>query len=769
MSHPSCRRTAARPSLLAEPSWLAVILIAAMLAAGSPAAVAGLDSQFNPSTWITNGPVYAIAKGEGVVYVGGWFSYIGPNTGSGSPIDLQSGLPLAHSSQVTGIVRACVADGEGGWIIGGDFTKVGALWRSNLARIRADGTVDPHWNPIANGTVNALAVSGATVYVGGHFTKIGALSRNCLAALNNTDGTPTNWNPNPNAPVMTILAADSMIYVGGAFTTIGGVSRQRLAQLDPMTGAATDWSVDANGTVLTIVRSSVTPTIGSLLVGGEFTTIGGKPRSYLAAISLGGVVQDWNPGPSGTVRALVATTTGAGAPVVYVGGEFSKVGGKLQRGLAAFDASGSLLDWDPLPDSSVSSLALVDNKLLVGGDFTTMGGLVRDRLAQFDLSTGLPTQLDLSFNASVLTLAASGATCYVGGSFVSIGGVERKNLAALDTQTGRATAWNPDIGYTIEMPRVLALAATSTTLYVGGHFDSMSGQTRNGIGALDLESGLPTSWNPGSNGSVGTLHVSGSTVYASGGFTEIGGKPRERLAALDTHRDVNNAIDWNPISNGLVHSLAFTDSTIYVGGDFTSIGGKPRNHIAAIDKLTGMVSDWNPAANKPVYDIELSGSTVIAGGVFDFIGGKTRQGLAAIDAVSGEATDWAPDAMYGVWDSIVPMDFNTIYQPPSRGAVYAIGLARGLVLAGGNYTLIGGQSRNMIAAMTPGDDGTRVTGWNPGAGGLWYGPPQINAILSLDDSVYIFGQFSTINGSSCPHIARFDWLPNHAHDWMHHK
>jgi hypothetical protein len=63
----------------------------------------------------------------------------------------------------------------------------------------------------------------------------------------------------------------------------------------------------------------------------------------------------------------------------------------------------------------------------------------------------------------VHTLAVSGTTVYAGGSFSSIGGQSRANLAALDATTGAATPWNPTVGGT-----VTTLAVSGTTVYVGG-------------------------------------------------------------------------------------------------------------------------------------------------------------------------------------------------------------------------------------------------------------------------------------------------------------
>ena len=71
-----------------------------------------------------------------------------------------------------------------------------------------------------------------------------------------------------------------------------------------------------------------------------------------------------------------------------------------------------------------------------------------------------------------------------------------------------------------------ALALQGSTLYVGGHFSTFGSENqweRSFIGALDVDTGNATVWNPnayddGSGGDVKALAVSGRQVYAGGYF-----------------------------------------------------------------------------------------------------------------------------------------------------------------------------------------------------------------------------------------------------------
>jgi hypothetical protein len=128
---------------------------------------------------------------------------------------------------------------------------------------------------------------------------------------------------------------------------------------------------------------------------------------------------------------------------------------------------------------------------------------------------------------------------------------------------------------------VFAMAANSSTVYIGGQFTSVNGQPRVNLAAVDAVTGQATSWNPGSNDFVYGLVAQATTVFAGGGFRTIGGQARDGLAALDTTS--GQATSWNPSVNGAVYTLALDDTAAYIGGDFTGVGGLPQASIAAID------------------------------------------------------------------------------------------------------------------------------------------------------------------------------------------
>ena len=726
---------------------LCVCCLVALLAAPVPArADASLSSTPDQQPWVTNGTVRAIASApSGITYIGGEFTYVGPNTGGAALLDATSGAPDMTFPPVAGTVDAAVADGAGGYYIGGDFTVVGDVTRNDIAHILPDGSVDPAFDPNANGAVLTLAVSGSTVYAGGTFTSIGGQTRNNIAALSAGSGLATTWDPNADKEVDALVVSGSTVYAGGWFTSIGGQTRYAAAALAAGSGLATTWAPDAGNSPYGNANVSALAVSGSTVyAGGWFTSIGGQVRSGIAALSAGsGLATAWNPnaggGSSDGSPVLALAVSGS---TVYAGGLFTSIGGQTRDDLAALSAgSGLATTWNPAADGTVDALAVSGSIVYAGGTFSTVGGQARTGIAALSAGNGLTTAWDpdanagTSTNASVNALAVAGSTVYVGGDFTSIGGQDRSGIAALDA-AGAVTGWNPDALYDDYQGDVVALAVSGSTVYAGGDFSSIGGQSRNDLAALSASSGLATAWDPepSSTGyaTVNALAVSGSTVYAGGLFTSIGGQARTYLAALDAGSGLATA--WDPDAGGNISTLAVSGSTVYAGGYFNSIGGQNRTDLAALDATSGLATSWNPSPDRAVDDVVVSGSTVYAAGYFTSIGGQNRSEIAALDATSGLATDWDPSAG------------GTSYHE-----VFTLAVSGPTVYVGGEFDTIGGQTRDNVAAL----DATSglATAWDPGVGGATY--PAVYALALSGTTVTVGGDFTTVGGQAQPYLARF--------------
>jgi hypothetical protein len=490
--------------------------------------------------------------------------------------------------------------------------------------------------------VNAIARSGNTIYIGGGFNYVGPPTGGS-ASFGAADGKLTRV---PFAQINGIVYASvpdgkGGWFAGGTFSNAQGLTRYYLLHILP------DGRLDPNwdpGIVYSNVNNCVRTMLLSdslLYIGGNFTSIGGQPRSGLAAIHVAsGQVAAWNPGVDKDVFTLARSGN-----TMYVGGNFTTVGGQRRANLAAVDmVTGQVTPWNPSVGGRVNALAATGSTLYVGGNFTTLAGLPRIDLAAVELATGQVTAWNPGVTGEVLTLAVYGANVYVGGGYYNIGGQPRNCLAALNAATGQVTAWNPDVSYSVDV-----LTVAGNTIYAGGAFLSWGTQARNKLAAFDAVTGQLTAWNPSASSTVKTIAVARGMVFVGGHFNTAGGQPRSRLAALDA--TTGQVTAWNPEADNDVHALVVANGMVYAGGRFTQISGQTRNRLAAIDGVTGQLSSWDANVTSTtttlnavieVKALALSGTTLYVGGSFDRVWGQPRTCLAAVHAESGMVTPWNP-------------------------------------------------------------------------------------------------------------------------------
>ena len=270
---------------------------------------------------------------------------------------------------------------------------------------------------------------------------------------------------------------------------------------------------------------------------------------------------------------------------------------------------------------------------------------------------GLEPQRELGARGYRL-LAVSGSTVYAGGDFDFIGGQTRNDIAALDAGSGLATAWDPEATRTPGLrPRRLGLDRLRRR---GLHLDRRPDPQPHRRPRCrqrprhNLEPRTPTA----------TLSAWPSRARPS---TPAAASPRSAARPATTSPPSTpppaSPRPGTPTPTSRSMALAVSGSTVYAGGYFTSIGGQNRSEIAALDATSGLATGWDPNAGgtsyHEVHTLAVSGSTVYVGGEFSTVGGQARDNLAALDASSGLATAWDP----GVGD---PAHATRSTRSPSR-------------------------------------------------------------------------------------------------------
>jgi hypothetical protein len=735
---------------------------------------------------VAGGDVHAaISDRNGGWYVGGSFTTVGgqPHVGlahvkGDGSVDPGFDVSVTNDGGMPAPVYALALspprpDGDRVLYVGGEFTRVvagGSLQgRRNLAALRAsNGSVNGSfatvttcpYPPACQGAVRALALTQVTfnghpdqsvLFVGGDFTSVDTQQkqypRNSIAAI---------W--------------------GVGATDAGGL---------PLDGEVTDWAPGSLSTCADCV-GALSVSVRTIQVGPEFQTscdsFAATPTCPFRIVYFGGwkatarstgspaaaassfrikngaidanpslTVWKANPASAGCQDCAVRSMLLLGGSL-YFGGEFTKVADPAvdASDLATIAQVTNPHDTTPIQatqlgagvDGSVRALApsaTSPTTLLAAGGFT-------QRIAALDTASGTPdagwTTPAPDSAVNVLATDAAGqstTSVYAGGEFRSLGSVARHGLAAFDS-AGSLLGWAPDLrGGAAAEPRVHALAASDSTVYVGGQFDSAPGAGGAGLAAIDAASGALTTFpdvvqSAGGPPDVLALSLLGSTLYVGGAFDRIGGQDRANLAALDAGTGAVKA-DWSPAGvakagdKPAVRAILPACGAVYVGGWFDSAGGQPRENLAALDPATGLATPWAPHADGTVFALARYGPTLYAGGTFSHVAGALRQRLAGLNVSDGQVTPF--DAS---------VDGQTL-----GSSVRALAVSDSALYLGGHFADVGGSPRSHLAAVDPSTGQT--LGWDPGVGRSDV-DTRVDALALGSDTLYAGGTFGNVGSSA---------------------
>ena len=545
---------------------------------------------------------------------------IDPTFSDADWVSLNSGIPGANDQ-----VNAAVLDGNGNLYIGGWFSFVGTVPAKCIAKWNGST-----WTALGTGMSNgtsgsviwALAVSGTDLYAGGEFTTAGGVDSYNIAKWNGNAWTSL---PGVGGSVRALAVSDTSLYAGGVFTAVGGIT------------TATNYIAKWNGTTWSALGLGMNGRVDSLAVngtdlyaGGGFTTAGGVAARKIAkwngstwsALGTGVGVGD----NSATVNALAVSGT-----TLYAGGYFLNAGGLSAQNVAKWNGTA----WSALGggvNSHVYALAVSGTDLYVGGSFTSIGtgGVMVKSIAKWNgsgwLALGSGMAADGPSTPATIALAVSGTTVYAVGQFTSMDTVSARCVAKWNGSAWSALGWGMD-------RYVYALAASGTDLYVGGSFTSVG---TGGWTSTSVAKWNGSSWSPLGSGMAGldpyvaALAVSGADLYAGGNFYTAGGEVANCIAKW-------NGTAWSALAsglNGIVKTLAISGPDLYVGGRFTAAGDVTANRIA---KWNG--STWSALGEGMSGEVDalaVSGTDIYAGGYF-----STADGILVNSIAKWDGTAWS--------------------------------------------------------------------------------------------------------------------------------
>jgi hypothetical protein len=243
--------------------------------------------------------------------------------------------------------------------------------------------------------------------------------------------------------------------------------------------------------------------------------------------------------------------------VVYVGGSFPSVSSSPLHDLVAVDGTtGRPLAFDAALVTNtgrccgyVAALALAGKVLYVGGEFGRIGGAARGNVAAVDPRSGAATPWAPRVTPSshtetpVAAIAVTRNRVAIGGFFRRVNGARRRGFAVVTASSARLLQTQPPPQAQRRRVPVVALAANDTDLYLSGDGLNDKGFESTYTAAVDARTGRPSSWNPSPNGPVRAIVPSGRQVLLGGTFSSVNTVPRSGLAAIDSRGHV---LPWHP-------------------------------------------------------------------------------------------------------------------------------------------------------------------------------------------------------------------------------
>jgi uncharacterized delta-60 repeat protein len=708
-----------------------------------------LDPAFNPDA---NGTVYCtLTQPDGKVLVGGLFTRVGGLARTNlARLNPDGSVDGSFVPSAGNIVYTLGLQPDGKILAGGAFTNLNGQVRRYLGRLDTSGNLDPGFNPGASNTVYSVTMqTDGKILVGGAFTNLAGQHRKYLGRLN-ADGTPdTLFNPVANNIVNTLVVQpDGKILAGGSFTNILNEARGCLARL---TGTGTaEQSLTRTGASVTWLRSGscleMTRTWFDMAVGQSWTNLGNglripggwtleglalppqatiRARGYASAGCNNGssVLLEVADGSPFVMRQPVSRTNTYAENAVFevsVAGsstlryQWKKDGTNLVNNARVSGVNSSILSIKGVGGSDAGLYSVVISNTLgvatsspatltVVEPVTANGPYDRRAHAgdtvQFSTTVSGTPPVSYQWRKDGVALpgavAASLTLSNVGwgdrGSYDLVAG-NRYGNATSQVAVLTINAASIDTSLTPTPTADYAVAAFAEQpdgkILVGGSFFNLGGQSRPGLGRLNVDGSLDPAFTPLIWDRVTCLAVqTDGRILAGGQFSFTSGETRSNLARL--HPDGSQDRTFNANPDGLVNCLALQpDGKILVGGLFTNVGGGFRTNLARLNADGTLDSTFAPAVDGEVRSIALQpDGRIVLGGNFTSVNTQSRPYLARLLDNGGTDPGFLPDA---------------------NGTVHGLAmLSDGRILAGGCFSMLGGQACTNLGILKP--DGTLDT------------------------------------------------------------
>jgi hypothetical protein len=232
-------------------------------------------------------------------------------------------------------------------------------------------------------------------------------------------------------------------------------------------------------------------------------------------------------------------------------------------------------------------------------------------------------------------------------------------------------------------------------------------------------SGTPQLYPNGTTEQVRQLVQCGGTMYAVGKFTKIqqgASGPVYTRDNIVSFRATSpfTITSWAPNVNGKINTIAFNGTncgTAYIGGTFTSVDGTAARDFAAISTSTGrVITGIAHSANGQVETIAYHGGHLLTGGDFTAINGSSADPyFTSLSPSTGNNDGYLNLHISGHYSYCLGSRCTSAN--PTKVYNQQISHSGGLELVEGDFTSVGGLSRQQIFMLNLGSTSATVTPW----------------------------------------------------------
>ncbi len=346
----------------------------------------------------------------------------------------------------------------------------------------------------------------------------------------------------------------------------------------------------------------------------------------------------------------------------------------------------------------------VGEHVFVSGIFSHVNGVPRASVAMLALSDAslAPFSVQLSNSAQVRKMSAFGEMIALCGLFTTVNGVSQRLLAFVTATEGRSSS----------LQRRSLPLLDGDTLYVVGDFNLVNGEIRHDLAIFR--------W------STAELLPYGSLI---GGY--------------------NDWLIW--LSRG---GIERSGDTIVVYGPFTSVSSigssadpQAASGVFSFLRSTGQLLPGVAVSSGEVWDLELIGNKVLLGGRIRWLQGPARAGVAALALNDGALL---PITINVQGDgSVAPFSVEV----SGSGQVRRIRAFGEVVALCGTFSSVNAGSRRSVAFVSA-IDGSLLP-FTASFQGVYF--PVVRDVLLDGDTLYMVGEFGTVNAEIRSDMAVFRW------------